>query len=86
MVVSKEKVKWAVRVVEPVQQHLGHLSFLLSDQPGTKTHLKLVLWKVDLLAQDNNSRTDLPSSLLFSHLPCPPQDLQKLRFVTKKSK
>ena len=37
MVGSKEEVERAVGVVEPVQQHLGHLSLLLPDQPETST-------------------------------------------------
>ena len=39
MVSSKEKVKRAVGVVEPVQQHLGHQLLLLPDQPEADTHL-----------------------------------------------
>ena len=35
MVGSKEEVERAVRVIEPVQQHLGHLLLLLPDQPET---------------------------------------------------
>ena len=36
---SKEEVEGAVGVVEPVQQHLRHLSLLLPDQPETDTRL-----------------------------------------------
>ena len=39
MVGSKEEVERAVGVVEPVQQHLRHLSLLLPDQPEADTHL-----------------------------------------------
>ena len=37
MVITKDEVERAVGVVEPVQQHLGHLSLLLPDQPETST-------------------------------------------------
>ena len=39
MVRSKEEVERAVRVIEPVQQHLGHLLLLLPDQPETNDQL-----------------------------------------------
>ena len=39
MVGSKEEVERAVGVVEPVQQHLGHLLLLLLDQPRTEDWL-----------------------------------------------
>ena len=39
MVITKEEVERAVGVVEPVQQHLRHLSLLLPDQPEADTHL-----------------------------------------------
>ena len=39
MVGSKEEVERAVGVVEPVQQHLGHLLLLLPDKPETNDQL-----------------------------------------------
>ena len=34
---AKNGKEWGVRVVEPIQQHLGHQSLLGPDQPGTET-------------------------------------------------
>ena len=39
MVITKDEVERAVGVVEPVQQHLRHLSLLLPDQPEADMQL-----------------------------------------------
>ena len=49
---SKEEVEGAVGVVEPVQQHLGHLLLLLPDKPETNDQLgslaKICGWRQNL--------------------------------------
>ena len=52
MVGSKEEVEGAVGVVEPVQQHLGHLLLLLPDKPEANDQLgslaKICGWRQNL--------------------------------------
>ena len=79
---SKEEVEGAVGVVEPVQQHLRHLSLLLSDQPETST-VWLGVTSFGEMKTSSGSKI-LPLLFLISPLPGLVQNFQKLRLVSEK--
>ena len=85
MVGSKEKVEKAVGVVEPVQQHLGHLSLLLPDQPETSTVRLGVTSLGEMKTETSFGSKILPFPFLLSPLPGRVQNSQELRLVTEKT-
>ena len=85
MVITKDEVEGAVGVVEPVQQHLRHLSLLLPEQPETSTVRLGVTSLGEMKTETSFGSKILPFPFLLSPLPGRGQNSQELRLVTEKT-